>query len=93
MNPLVGQFLPACHMFDTPVLNEQLPCLISYLKEKRIRVLLTRCFILVQFGKVSRQRLWIVALHAGKKKIVNTTKKDFFLSVIHIAVLHNLMSK
>lgn len=29
---------------------------------------LTRCFILAQCGKVSRQRLWIVTLHARKKK-------------------------
>lgn len=27
---------------------------------------LTLCFILAQFGKVSRQRLWMVTLHAGK---------------------------
>lgn len=29
---------------------------------------LTLCFILAQCGKVSRQRLWIVTLHARKKK-------------------------
>lgn len=29
---------------------------------------ITLCFILAQFGKVSRQRLWIVTLHAEKKE-------------------------
>lgn len=33
----------------------------------RIRVIFCcLCFILAQFGKVSRQRLWIVTLHVGQ---------------------------
>lgn len=52
---------------------------------------LTLCFILAQCGRVSRQRLWIVTLHAkendDKKCIILTYQKVFLKVLLRINVL------